>query len=106
MWALILKLLPLLIKNLPLVIAVFAGLGKALDKLKPAPEVEIDGESVANLIERLAEEAVTNIVSKHKDEITAWVRPADPEAQAREERLDELEKLLRDRQKEYEDTGQ
>lgn len=101
MWALIVKLLPLVIKNLPIILAALVGLGKALEKAKPSPEVTFDEEALAALVQKLAEDAVTKVVNEHKREIVVRI-PSDEEKE-REARLDELVKILEERQREYEE---
>lgn len=97
----IFTLLTLIFKNLPLLLAVFSGLGKFLEKFKPARGAEIDTESLAKLIEELTEKEINRIVNEHKDKIKVWV-PTE-EYEKRQERLDELLEKLEKDQKEYED---
>lgn len=96
----VLSILGLIFKYAPIVLALLTGLGKFLDKYRPAPGVEIDQDSLAKLIEGLVEKEVHRIVNSHKDKIIVWV-PSDEE-KARQERLDELEEQLKKDQEEYE----
>lgn len=100
MLSMILKLLPLVVKYLPLIIAALAGLGKALEKAKPSPDIEIDEESLSQLIEKLTEEKVLEIVNAHKRDIKVWVPSLEEEE--REERLEDLLKQLEQDHAEYE----
>jgi hypothetical protein len=100
--SMLLTALPMLLKNLPLIIGVLAGLSKFFSNFKPAPGVDvvIDQESLAKLIEELVEREVDRIVNSHKDRIRVWV-PSD-EDKEREAKLDELEELLKKDKEEYE----
>jgi hypothetical protein len=99
--SLLLTTLPLILKNLPLIIGLLGGLSKFFSNFKPAPgtNVEIDQESLAKLIEELVEREVNRIVNENKDKIKVWV-PSD-EDKEREARLDELEELLKKDKEEY-----
>lgn len=92
--------LPMIIKNLPLIIGVLGGLSGFLKRFKPAPGVEIDQESLAKLIEEITEREVTRIVNENKDRIRVWV-PTEEEKE-RTENLDELEQRLIEDQKRHE----
>lgn len=99
--SMLLTAIPLILKNLPLIIGLLGGLSKFFSNFKPAPgtDVEIDQESLAKLIEELVEREVDRIVNENKDKIKVWV-PSD-EDKEREARLDELEELLKKDKEEY-----
>lgn len=99
-FGMLMTMLPMLLKNLPLIIGVLGGLSGFLKRFKPAPGVEIDQESLAKLIEEITEREVTRIVNEHKDKIRVYV-PTE-EDKERTERLDELEERLRQDQDRHE----
>lgn len=101
--SMLLAALPMIIKNLPLILGVLGGLSKFFSTFKPAPgnpEVVIDQESLAKLIEEITEREVHRIVNSHKEKIKVWV-PTD-EDRERQARLDELEEILKKDKEEYE----
>lgn len=92
----------LIFKNLPILLAIFSGLGKFIENFKPARGAEIDTESLAQLIEELTEREVSRIVNSHKEKIRVWV-PTE-EYEKRQERLDELLEQLEKDQEKYEES--
>lgn len=84
-------LIAVILKNLPLIISVFAGLGRALERVTPKG-AEIDTEHLSELIEGLVEAEVVRMVEKHKKQIV--VNYPDEEDRQRQMRLDELEAIL------------
>ncbi len=92
--SLLLAALPLVLKNLPLILGILTGLNKFFSSFRPAnnDKVKIDQESLANLIAELTEKEVSRIVNSHRDKVRVWV-PSEEDKQ-RNIRLDELERIL------------
>jgi ribosomal protein L12E/L44/L45/RPP1/RPP2 len=95
----IFALIPLILKLSPLIFAALNGITLALSKLPTTTKVEIDEEKLAALIQELTEKQVSDIVEKHAGRIIAYV-PSE-EDKARQDKLDELEDILKKDQDEY-----
>lgn len=102
MWSLIATLLPLILKNLPLLVGIFSGLSNSVKKLP------IDPEEVAQLVEEIMEQEVTKVITANRKRIEEYAasRMKDEDMQVSKEineELDRLEEVLKQQAKEYEE---
>lgn len=104
---LVVTLLTLILKNLPLIIGLLRGLGRAVGSNTNTPPKNpgeknlgyaVDQEDLAKIIEERVNQAVTKIVNENRTKIKVWV-PTEDEKR-REARLDELEALFTAQMKE------
>lgn len=105
MWALITTLIPLILKNLPLLVGIFSGLSKTFSKVDKLP---VDPEEIAKLVEEITEQEIVKIMNSNRERLEKFaeerVKEADMKAWKEiNDELDELEKVLEQQAREYQE---